>query len=94
MGARLVPKRRCMCVSVVQGSKVCAKFLASKIFRDKNILLGLSGGAAGRQEPSNFFFAGPVAGWPGKIFFSHGRAAQGPSKIFFSRLAAQLGFLL
>ena len=36
-----------------QGSKVCAKFLAGKIFREKKKLPGLSGGAAGCRDARN-----------------------------------------
>ena len=67
-----------------QGSKVCAKFPDSMIFREKTIRTGLSGGAAGRPDGCpDFCFAGPVVGWPVQIVFSHGRAARGLVQIFF-----------
>ena len=63
--------------TVMQGSKVCAKFPDGMIFGEKKISTGLSGGAAGRPGAELVFFAGPVVGWHVKICFSHGRAARG-----------------
>ena len=72
------------CSGGIQGSKVCAKFPASMIFREKKSRQGLSGGAAGWQEPSLFFFfAGPVVGWPVKIFFGGAGQPEGLSRLFF-----------
>ena len=75
-----------------QGSKVCAKFLAGKIFREKK-LPGLSGGAGGRRDAGQLFFlAGPVAGWPGKIFFRVAGRPKGRARYFFRGWQPSWGF--
>ena len=80
------------CNAGIQGSKVCAKFLAGMIFREKNILLGLSGGAAGRQERSKNCFRRAGGRLAGQDIFSHGRAAQGPGNFVFRGWQPSWGF--
>ena len=67
-----------------QGSKVCAKFPDGMIFGEKN--LDRAEWRSGRPARSRacFFFAGPVVGWPVKIFFRMARQPEGRACFFFA----------